>query len=81
MILTTEMKKCAFSIDKEETAGYNNTIENIITLIWKYEQEDRILKVYRQEKMNKDLPGDHFIKSRTVCSLSGRNCTDDFRRQ
>ena len=57
MILTTEMKKCAFSIDKEETAGYNNTIENIITLIWKYEQEDRILKVYRQEKMNKDLPG------------------------
>ena len=57
MILTTKMKKCAFSIDKEETAGYNNTIENIITLIWKYEQEDRILKVYRQEKMNKDLPG------------------------
>ena len=57
MILTTKMKKCAFSIDKEATAGYNNTIENIITLIWKYEQEDRILKVYRQEKMNKDLPG------------------------
>lgn len=57
MILTTKMKKCAFSIDKEETAGYNNTIENIITLIWKYEQENRILKVYRQEKMNKDLPG------------------------
>lgn len=57
MILTTKMKKYAFSIDKEETAGYNNTIENIITLIWKYEQEDRILKVYRQEKMNKDLPG------------------------